>query len=74
MNPTDTFPSDTEIDRAKIAGLNRQRRVAGAGGDDPAGLQRHAKLAQFIGEPCQRDPRIAQHILAVTDKLLAAHR
>ena len=64
----------TEISRAKIAGLNRQRRVAGAGGNDLAGFQRHAKLAQFVGEPGQCDARIAQHILAVTDKLLAAHR
>ena len=38
-----------------------------------AGFQRHAKLAQFIGEPGQRDAGIAQHVLAVTDELLAAH-
>ena len=73
LNPTDTFPSDAEIDGAKIAGLNRQRWMAGAGGDDLAGFQRHAELAQFIGEPGQRYPGIAEHVLAVTDELLAAH-
>jgi hypothetical protein len=46
--------------------------MAGACGNDPAGFQRHAKLAQFVGKPCQRHSRIAQHVLAVTNELLAA--
>jgi hypothetical protein len=41
--------------------------VAGACGNDPSGFQRHAKLAQLIGEPGQRHARIAQYILAVTE-------
>ena len=68
------FSEYTEIDRAKVAGLDRQRRMAGACGDDPAGFQGRAELAQFIGEPGQRQPGIAEHVLAMADELLAAHR
>src|SRR6478736_73090 len=46
--------------------------MAGARRDDPTRLQRHTQLAQFIGEPGQCHSRIAQYILAVTDKLLVA--
>ena len=56
-----------EIGGEEIAGLDRQRRMAGAGRDDLAGPQRYAELAQFVGKPRQRDPGIAEHVLAVAD-------
>ena len=39
------FTKHPEIDRAAIAGLDRQRWMAGAGRDDAACLQGHAELA-----------------------------
>ena len=60
----------TEIRLEYVARLNRQRRMAGAGRYHLAGPQRHAELAQFIGEPGQRDPGIAKHVLAMPDILL----
>ena len=38
----------------------------------PAGAQ--AKRTQLVGEPCQRDQGIAEHVLAVTCELLTAQR
>src|SRR6478609_1745405 len=47
--------------------------MARARRDDLPRFQRHSKLAQFVGEPRQRHSGITEHILAVTNKLLAAH-
>ena len=47
--------------------------MAGACGDDLSRLQRHAKLAQFVGEPGQRDAGIAD-IGATVCSLLDADR
>src|SRR4051794_15450187 len=55
-NPHRHFSKHAEIRLEHIAGVNRQRRMAGAGGHHLARLQRHAEFAQFIGEPCQCDP------------------
>ena len=48
--------------------------MAGAGGDDLTRFQRHAKLAQFVGEPRQGNPGVAKHVLAMTGELPAAQR
>ena len=48
--------------------------MAGACRDDAAGFQCYAKLAQFVGKPCQRYQGVAEHVLAVTDELLTAQR
>ena len=47
--------------------------MAGAGGDYAARLQVDAELAQFVGEPGERDAGIAEHVLAVADEVFAAH-
>jgi hypothetical protein len=46
--------------------------MAGAGCHDLAGAQGHAELTKLIGEPSQRDPGVAEHVLAMTDELPAA--
>src|SRR5205807_4148699 len=74
LKPDRHFPERTKIRREKIARLDRQRCVAGAGGDDAARFERDAKLAQFVGEPRQGQSGIAEHILSVTDELLSAQR
>src|ERR1700681_4156281 len=63
------FSDQAEIRLEHIARLNRQRRVAGAWGHELARFKRHAKLPQFIGEPRQGTPGVAEHVLAMTDEL-----
>src|SRR6185295_12210442 len=68
------FSESAEIGLEHVAGLNRQRRMAGACRHHLACFQRNAELPQFIGQPRQRDAGIAEHIAAVADKTPAAQR
>ena len=68
------FSDQPEIGLEHIAGLNGQRDVAGAGGHDLTRFQRHAKLTQFVGEPCQSNPGVTKHVLSMTGELLSPQR
>src|SRR5262249_40544729 len=68
------FSQHTKIHRAEISGVDGKRRVTRPCRHHPPRLQRHAELTQFVGKPGQRGAGVAEHVLAVADELLAAHR
>jgi len=54
--------------------LDRQWRVTGARGYDLTRPQRHAELAQFIGQPGESNAGIAEHVAAMAGISVATQR